>query len=381
MKNIWIITKTYMRRNLFTILLSVAVGGMLCFMLSVMGNIVVDTTLSNIKVGVLDYDKSSLSGDFKNYLTEKLKYDIIEDYTYDQLSKVLIDKDISAIIEIPEGYEEQVSRGVKQEIAVTALDDYENAAFLQANINNYLSGIHILSVSAGGDPEVFGRLISEYQNENIEITQTSAVEIDKKAIAQEGGFINSVGFFLMFVFSISIFLSFQALDDRIYGVFDRIQITPVKPAQYILGAGTLGLLTSFLEVGIYCTYIKIMKISIGVPFWLAVLFMSLFSVFTVCFSLMTALAVRSKNTITSIVIGFSTIGCILGGAYFPISMSPESLQNLARLLPQFWFMDGLRKLQEDITANVLPDITILALFTVLTFLVGAVLYSQNTKSN
>jgi ABC-2 type transport system permease protein len=109
--------------------------------------------------------------------------------------------------------------------------------------------------------------------------------------------------------------------------------------------------------------------------------MSLFSLFTVCFSLTIALAVKSRNAVTSIVIGFSTIGCILGGAYFPITMAPKSLQNLARILPQFWFMDTLRKLQADLAANILPNITILILFTILTFLIGAVLFSQHSKNN
>jgi ABC-2 type transport system permease protein len=90
---------------------------------------------------------------------------------------------------------------------------------------------------------------------------------------------------------------------------------------------------------------------------------------------------KSKNAITSIIIGFSTVGCILGGAYFPIDMSPKTLQNLARVLPQFWFMDAFRRLQADIMADIYPNIIILILFTVLSLLIGAVLFSQNYKNN
>lgn len=380
MKNTWIIIKSYMKRNLLYIVLSILVGGMLCFLISAIGKLSTDVSLSNIKVGVLDYDQSELSGEFKNYLSNNLNYDLTENSTFDKLSQVLLDKDISAIIEISEGFEAGVTNGEKEKIIVTTLDDYENAAFLQADINSYMKSLCVLSKAADGDSVVFKRLLAQYRKENIEITQTSAVEIDRKAMRQESGFINAAGFFLMLIFVVSIFLSFTVLDDRIYGVYDRIRTAPVKSAQYIIGAGTLGLLTSLLEVGIFCTYIKLMKINIGVPFGIAALFMSVFCIFAVCFSLMTALAVSSKNAVTSIMIGFSTIGCILGGAYFPISMAPKSLQSLARLLPQFWFMDGLRKLQENADVNVLPNITILVLFAILSFLIGAVLFSRNEKS-
>ena len=124
-----------------------------------------------------------------------------------------------------------------------------------------------------------------------------------------------------------------------------------------------------------------MDIPIGVPLWIVVFIMGLFSVFTVCFSLAISLAMKSKNAITSINIGFSTVGCILGGAYFPLDMSPKTLQDLARVLPQYWFMDAFRRLQADSTANIYPNIIILILFATLALLIGAVLFAQNYKNN
>jgi len=381
MKNIWLLLKTYMKRNPLSIFLSIFGGLALCFMIYSIGNLVVDKTLSNIKIGVIDYDQSKLSKDFKNYLTEKMNYELIENTTYDTLSNKLIEKNISAIIEISEEFHEQFSIGNKEDIIITSLDDYENSTFLQANINSYLVSIRLLSISAGGNKETFDQLLSNYQKENIEITQAAAQEVDKHTVAEQGGFINSIGFFLMFIFYISVFVSFMVLDDRLNGVFNRIQITPVKPVQYIIGTGVFGLFLCIIEVGIYYGYIRIKDVNTGVPFWTLVLVMTMFSLFTVCFSLVMALAIKSKNAITSIIIGFSTIGCILGGAYFPISMAPKSLQNLARILPQFWFMDTFRKFQADSNADIYPNIAILFLFTVLTFLIGAVLFSQKSKNS
>ncbi|MDF2539137.1 MAG: type transporter [Herbinix sp.] len=381
MKNIWLLTKTNIKRNKMAVLLSVSGAFALCFILYAMGNMITDATLSKIKIGYMDHDKSLLSEDFEKYLSVELDYELVENNSYEVLSTELIDKNISAIIEIPEGFYDQFSMGEYKEIIMTTLDDFENAAFLQAYLNSYMGSIKVLSDSAGGNSLVFDQLLADYNKENVTIHQTAAMVTDRKEMTDQLGFINSIGFFLMFIFGFSVIISFMILDDRLSGVYNRIQVTPVKPIQYISGTTIFGIIMCAIEIIIYCTYIAVKGLEIGFPVWVLVVFMSLFSLFTVCFSISVALAFKSKNAITSIVIGFSTIGCILGGAYFPLELAPESLQNLSRILPQFWFMDTFRALQENAQAAILPNLIIMILFTVLALLVGAVLFSQNYKKS
>lgn len=381
MKNIWLITKTNIKRNMFAVVLSILGAAALCLILYSMGDMVTNMTLAKVTIGVMDYDQSILSEDFKRYLTEQLDYSIIENNNYDVLSTELIDKDLSVIIEIPDDFYEQYVSGKTENIIITSLEDYENAAFIEAYINSYLSSISMLSVGAAGNWQTFDQLLVDYNKDDIAITKSSAQIINKEELTGQSGFINSVGFYLMFIFAIGIIISFLLLDDRQKGVFNRIQATPVKPIQYIIGSGIFGMVLSLIQIGLYCGYIYAFNIQIGVPIWLLLLMMSLYALFTICFSLAVALALKSKNAITSVIIGFSTVGNILGGAYFPIDMSPKTLQNLARILPQYWFMDSFRRLQADITANIYPNIIILVLFTTLSLLVGAVLFSQNYKNN
>jgi ABC-2 type transport system permease protein len=200
-------------------------------------------------------------------------------------------------------------------------------------------------------------------------------------LKEKEGFNNSIGFFLMIIFGLSIVISFIVLDDRLSGVFNRIKISPVKPVQYIIGTGIFGLVLCLAEVLIYCGFIRIAGYNIGFNLGLLVFMMVLFSLFTVCFAIAIALSLKTKGALTAANTGFSTIGCILGGAYFPLDLAPKSLQNLAKILPQYWFMDTFRTIQADKAANIAPNIIILILFTLLTFLIGAVLFSQNSKSN
>lgn len=381
MKNILLLTISNMKRNRFAVLMSIFGAIMLCMILHFMGGMVGDLSVANVSIGVIDYDKSILSEDFKNYMKNDLSYNLVEDLTYEKLSDKLINKDIAVIIEIPKGFYDKFASGNKDNIIVTPLDDYENIAYVQAYINNYLGSINILSHGAAGNKDIFDQMLAGYNHKNIELSQTTAETIDQNAYKSEQGFINSIGFFLMFVFTESMLVAFMILDDRQSGVYDRIQISPVKPLQYIIGSGIFGLVLSFIQVGAFCCYIHFKGNNSGIPLYVIALFMCLYALFTVCFSMAIAVVLKSKNSITTLLIGFATVGCILGGAYFPIDMAPQTLQNLAKLLPQYWFMDALRNIQVNISANILPDITILSLFSILSLLIGAVFFAQNYKKN
>ncbi len=379
MKNIWLLMKTNMRRNYIAIVIAVFSAIMLCVLQNALGNLSSDYKLSSIDIGVIDYDKSSLSGEFQQYLTVELKYDISDITDYEKLSTELIEKHISAIIEIPQGFYQAFAAGERKNITITTLDDFENAAFLEAYLNSYMQGIWILAQGAEGKPEVFDQLIKQDENK-ITITRSAAVEIDRREVSGQGGFIQAAGFFMMIIIAMNIILAFMILDDRLSGVLGRIQITPVKPVQYIIGSGIFGIITCLIEIGLFCSFLYLREIKIGVPIHMVILFMSLFTLVMVCFSIVIALAVKSRNAVVSIMIGFSTFGCILGGAYFPLDLAPQSLQNLARVLPQYWFMEAFRRIQQNAGANVLPNLFILALFSVLIFLIGAVLFTKNLKN-
>ena len=380
MKNIWLLTLTNLKRNKLFLSLSIFGGIILCFLLVAMGNLAVGIRLSKVHVGFIDLDQSTLSADFKDYLTEDIEYELITDRTYEELSVQLIEKNISVIIEIPEGFFEKAASGSILDITVTSLDDYENAAFLEANLNSYLQSIRMLSENAGGDRALFEKLLSGSGTEGVPIHQMAAKLLDRQLMKEKEGFSNSIGFYLMLVFGLSIIISFLVVEDHLSGVFQRVKISPVKPVQYILGTGIFGMLVCMIELVIYCGYIWIAGYDIGFPLGLLVFMMFLFSLFTVCFAIAIALWVKSKAAVGAASMGFSTIGCILGGAYFPLDLAPQSLQNLAKILPQYWFMETFRALQIDQNAKVWPNIIILALFTLLTFLIGAVMFSQNNKN-
>lgn len=108
----------------------------------------------------------------------------------------MIDKNISVIIEIPKEFYINDATGRSQNLTITSLDDFENAAYLKVYINSYLSSIETLSTGAEGNQQVFDELLQDYDRNSIALTQSEAVVIDTKVYADLAGFRNSIGFSL-----------------------------------------------------------------------------------------------------------------------------------------------------------------------------------------
>ena len=380
MKNIIMLVKSYFRQNSLGVAISIASGIVLCFLINLMGGYIKNSSLSKIRVGVIDYDESVLSSDFKSYLAGDLDYELIENADYEYLADLLIDKSISSIIEIPEGFYDAFASGNDGKIVITYTDDFENAAFLEAYMNSYLSGVKLLSAGAGGNKGTFDIYLSEYKSLETPVSKAKAYEIDLDEVSRKESVRNTFGFVLQIIFALGVIISFMLIEDKANGIYNRITVTPVKPAHYIAGICIYGLILSLIMSVIYCSYIFLWKIDIGFSVIKLFLLLMLLAFFVICFVVDASILLKSKSTASSMIVGFSTVGATLGGAYFDIDIAPKSLQNMARALPQFWFMDTVRILMNNPAADVTPNVIILVLFSVLAFLIGAVLFSQSYKN-
>jgi len=379
MKNVWLIFKTNMKRNRGVVFLSVFSGFILCLILYLLGSYAAGSALSKIKIGIVDYDDSPLSKNFKSYLGDELNCELVEGQNFDKLSKLLIDKDISFIIEIPAGFYDKFAAGEADKVYVTSSDDYENEAFTEAYINSYLDSIHMLSAACAGNKETFNLYLAEYENAGNSVYQENAYSLDLKMLKEKEGFRNTICFYLITAFVLAMTVSFIIADDRRRGIYNRITASTVKPAEYIAGNSIFGFFLLLTEAVIYCGYMTVMNINIGFPVYKLFLLLILFSLFVTCFVIDVSLIIRSKSGLTVIIFSFNTIGTLIGGAYFALELAPETLRNFARIMPQFWITDALYELMDNRAADIGPNVLILALFTLLAFLVGAVLFSQNYK--
>jgi ABC-2 type transport system permease protein len=358
--------------------------------MSLFANVKGEETITRIKVGLIDHDRTTLSADFKNYLTDTLNMELIEDQTYDELSTTLINRRISVIVEVPENFEKAAVSGQPEDLITTSLSDYENAAFVDAYLNSYMSSISVLSIGAAGDRDVFHELLLESGNRKITVSNAAVPKLEGALADDEILFINdsvyaddfipAMGFYVMFGFFFTISIAFMVFDDRSSGIYKRIQSTPVTSVQYIVGSTLFGVINGLLIIVLFFSYLFLTRMEIGIPYGRAILLMALMMLFMVGFALMLALLLKSKSAVLTVIFAYSTVANMIGGAWFPIDFGPDSLQKLAKITPNYWFMDAFKKMQENSGADIVSNIIVLVLFIILVYLVSAIRFTQNKNA-
>lgn len=379
MSSIIKIIKNAVKRNRMFVLIALLGALMLCvcFETFAMAQDMLGSKSGNdrISVGVVDNDKSPLSDNFKDYLSENLNMDVQTGLSFDEQSRLLINTDISAIIEIPQGFDSEAVGGTVMPLTVTTANDYENTAFIRSYIDIYMQSLSIAVQASEGNGNKLQNILSDISQENVTLTTENAVEYDKDETTAAAFEISS-GFFIMIVMSVCIIVSFTVLDDKSTKTYERMQISNVKPYEYIIGTAVFGAALCILLGAVPLITIFIRGYYIGISYGLAVLMYLLYILFVIGFALMLSMLEASRMAITTIVIGFGTIGCILGGAWFPITDSVGALKNFSYIMPQYWFMDIIKRKTADPDSSCISNLIILALFAVLMYLISAMIYTK-----
>lgn len=375
MRNIILIFKNSVMRNLLMIVIAIASLALMINIFSAFskGGTVFDA--DQIMVGIVDFDNSPLSENMKKYLTEKLDMEISEKNDYDSLSDLLINRDISAIIEVPQGLYENAAAGTVGELTVTTLDDYENAAFINAYLETYMKSVKALSDGAAGKKDTFDKMLSA----DISGGTVTTVERDSGAMLKINtlnAFCTSSGFMMMIISGVTVFISYMIIADRNMGTYSRMRCSSLKPVEYVIGVNLFGVICCTAMNVFFVIFTFFGNGNIPLPFGLTLAASELFTIFSVGMSVLFALCIRTTQNLMTVAIGYTTLGSMLGGAWFPIHDDLGIVSNVAKIFPQYWFMDMLRNMPGDPDYNWVPNICILALSAVLVYLVSAVIFTR-----
>lgn len=383
MNNIFLIAKNAIQRSKIFLLMAVLAGIAVCVAYSGGKDVGMSFAAAEaIDIGVVDRDHSTLSEHFHHYLAENLGMNILEETDYDELTKVLIDMDLSVIIEVPEGFETSALAGEFQKLTLTTTNDYENTAFIQAYIDTYMQGISAASQTANGDTELFERILDSASADSEPLVMESAVVTSRDAEVSASAFRVATGFYLMLVMAVAICVNFLVVTDKKQNTLDRMRVSAVGSLEYVLGTVCSCVLICAPTAVIPLVFFGITGDSIGISLPLAVGFFFLFLLFAVGFGLVTSLLFNSMEAIIPVMVGFASIGCILGGAWFPIDNSIGALHLVSYLMPQYWIMNYIDSVQQNDLVTLTEEVPaavsigILVLFTLLTYLTAAVCYGK-----
>ncbi|MCL1846633.1 MAG: ABC transporter permease [Coriobacteriia bacterium] len=335
---------------------------------------------SPIQLGYIDNDTSAVSADFERYLTQDLGVELVTGEE-GSLQSQLVDKKISAIVEVPAGFEQALLTDTSSALLVTYMDDYANRAFLQSYFEAYTSSVQVLAAYAQGDASSLKALIAEARSAQASVT---TLQLDEQLVLRRDSsdiFVTLFGFFVMISALITVGMANIVFEDRANRTYQRVQVSGVSAASYVIGVCAAGFIAAIIMVLIYMVFC----LANGLGDFIAVgpiLVMSLlFTLFCVGFALVVGLISKTRMACLWLILSVSTIFCLLGGAYFPIEYAPQTLQQFAHITPQFWLVDGVRQLAAGNADAWLLSSGILSLFALLCFLVAGIRFASRQATS
>ncbi len=332
-----------------------------------------------IPVGLLAREETAVTEDFREYLTGELGMELTESADIELLNTEMVERNISAVIEVPDGFEAALLTENPVPLEVSFLDDYTNAAFISGYLESYTAGLNTLALAADGDEALLTSLLDKMRTEAPPVTTHAAESEAAREESRQYAFRLIIGFYMMICFFLAYGTASQLFDDRKDGLFNRIKASNVHTVQYLTGVCASGMLFGLLIAAPFLIYMAVFKPDIAVPVWQAGVLSLLYNLFVTAVSVTVALYLKSKNAILSIIVGTATIMNMVSGAFIPIELTPEFIRQAARVTPAYWFINAVENLQADINAGWWLNAAVIMMFAMVFFILSGIKYAQGGR--
>jgi ABC-2 type transport system permease protein len=153
------------------------------------------------------------------------------------------------------------------------------------------------------------------------------------------------GYLVMFVFFAAAIASADIIKERKNHTLERLLASSVNK-ETILGGIYLGaVFRGLLQIAIFWVVgILAFRIDLGLEPWAVILISILMVLMSAAFSLMLATIVKTDRSAAAIAVLVSLILAPLGGCWWPLFITPQWMQSLAKFTPHGWANMGFNKL-------------------------------------
>lgn len=352
---------------------------MVSFLLPVLGLLISLGLYSSIgantvKVGIVDKDKSIISGDFVKSLRkeENFKVTVIDER---EINSQITSGKVDCVLTIPEGFADSTYHQNITQMEIVSIKGEAATAWIQNYTNIYLSNLRDIGMAAGGNQQTFAEIYSNLQADKLSLQENKVQDRTKNM----GMTSQSIGFLIMFMIlgaGSTAELIFREKRNRTYY---RILQTPVSSRTFVAGNVLANLVIVLVQVALTIFLMtKVFGIETFIPFLQLYLILVLFGLVAIGLGLLIVTFSddsRQADTFQTLII---TPTCMLAGCFWPLDIMPKPLQHIADFLPQKWALTAIQKLQESGDFNrILINLSIILGFALAFFLIAAYRFSRN----
>jgi ABC-2 type transport system permease protein len=205
--------------------------------------------------------------------------------------------------------------------------------------------------------------------ERVTVTEGSTpdeVDYDPRANASAGQLITWV---FIPLFGISALFAYE----RQQGTLRRLLTTPANKSTFLLGTLSGQVVMALVQMLLLVGFgILVMKLSWGNdPLALFVILLAS-ALAAAAFGTTMGTFVKTEGQASGLSIMFGMVFALMGGCWYPLELFPPAIQNLVKILPTTWAMQGMLDLvlRGGGLQDILPEAAVLLLFAVIFFSVG-----------
>lgn len=344
---------------------------------------------TRFEVLVVDLDQSELSASFARLLQES---DVVrpENATEQEAAAQLEEQQAAAVLTIPAGFGETALSGGAASIQLKELPDASQALAIEEAVRaaSIQFGSSLAAAQASVDQASRQRPFespeeqASYFDQGLEMAQSLAsdppvtINVVRPETTRQSvtGFEQaSAGQLVTWTLITMIGAAEVFVDERIGGTLSRLLTTPTRRGTIVAGKIGGRLALGLIQMAILIGFGALaLKVSWGRSWPALILVIIAFALAAVSLGVMVSPFLKTRSQAGWVVVMISMLSSALGGAWWPLEITPPTYQTVVKVLPTTWAMTGFTDVivRGQGVAGVLPEVGVLLLFALVFLVIG-----------
>lgn len=329
---------------------------------------------SALKLGVVNED----SGTYTNQLVTFLKEDnaSVKEISYKKGKAELTGGQLDALIRMEKGANDSLANQTAAHFKIESIQGENTINTVKMLLSNDIN--KLLKLEKLGGVDKLNQTVNTYESSKLQVENTDLKDhsnIEQMMSAQ------ILGFLCMMLLYAAGNLGELILKEKEEGTFYRLMSTPLSSKKYLLGNALFAYVIVLVEVLICLFAMRFaFHINPGVAYFDLFIILAIFSLMAVVLSLAFGFMASSRKSVSALQTTIFTISTLLSGALIPTTIMPPLMQKIAAIMPQYWVMDAVSKLQQNGSIeNLGLNIAILLGYTLLFASIASYKFARNDE--
>ncbi len=337
------------------------------------------TDNSKIKIPVADQDETVLTKQFIYEMNQSESYKMVI-MENNEVLRLVEEGSVQLGIILPKGFANQVANGEETTIQLVTIKDTSDiisfqsvlASTFQKMIGKYqITNTALLAFQQIGEDinmssleQRFSQLLNEKWEHAMPMEVVSTILDEKTSFEYDPRLQTPFGFMLFFSMYTVIYSIGEMLNDRKYGIWDRLIHSPLSKLQIYMGNFVYSFMVSFIQIAlIILTGRFLLGFNFGDNIWIVFSIIALYIFAIMALGMLLVSFVKTTQQLQAIVPIIAVSNAMLGGAYWPIEIvTSKILLTISKFVPITYAMKAVKDAvlyHQGWDALVLPGSTLL----------------------